>query len=280
MIVYLNNKFLPITKARISPFDRGFLFADGVYEAIRTYNGKLFKMEEHINRLKRSLKELGIKYNPKEIEKIIYELIKRNKLTNADVLAYVQITRGAYEKRIHYFPSEKINPTVFIFVTNLLSNKKDQDRGIKVILNEDTRWTRCDIKSISLLPNVLLSQQAKKASATESVLIKNGEITEGTHTGFFAIKSGELITTPLSNEILGSITREIIIELCNKLIIPVREEPIKVSALRSYDEFFISSTTKEIMPVIQIDNLKVKSGKPGQITRMLKEEFIKLTKSY
>lgn len=281
MIVSLNNEFLPLEEAKISPFDRGFLFADGVYEAIRTYHGKLFKIHEHILRLKRSLKELKIDCHQTEaIEKIIYQLIEKNNLSGTDTLSYIQITRGASEQRTHHFIKNKIRPTVFISVTPFTSNKLEQNKGIKVILCTDNRWGRCDIKSISLLPNVLANQLARESDAQEAILIKNGSITEGTHTSFFAIKNGELYTSPKSSLILGSITREIVLELCGKLKIPLKEESIKQSDLKKFEEFFIAGTTIDITPVIQIDDNIIGDGLPGKITKILQSAFRELTNSY
>ena len=280
MIVYLNNQFLPLEKAKISPLDRGFLFADGVYEAVRTYNGKLFKIDEHISRLKRSLKELKIDYpQTEEIGNIIYQLIEKNNLSKIETLAYIQITRGASEQRTHHFSKNKIKPTVFISVTPFTSNKLEQDEGIKVILCADNRWERCDIKSISLLPNVLASQLARESDAQEAILVKNGFITEGTHTSFFANKKGELYTSPKSNLILGSITREIVLELCTKLKIPIREESVQKNELKIFDEFFIAGTTTDITPVIKIDDYIIGDGKPGKVTKSLLSAFRELTSS-
>lgn len=281
MIVSLNNKFLPLEEAQISPFDRGFLFADGVYEAIRTYHGKLFKIHEHILRLKRSLKELKIDcHQTEEIEKIIYQLIEKNNLSKTDTLAYIQITRGVCEQRVHHFPKSEIKPTVFISVTPFTSNKLEQEKGTKAILCADTRWARCDIKSISLLPNVLANQLARESDSQEAILVKNGIITEGTHTSFFAIKNSELYTSPKSNLILGSITREIVLQLCGKLKIPFREKSVKQSDLKNFEEFFIAGTTTDITPVIQIDDNIIGNGKPGKITRVLQSAFQELTNSY
>ena len=278
MIVYFNNQLLELSKVQISPFDRGFLFADGVYETIRTYNGKLFKIDEHLKRLKKSLNEIQIKYEEiAGLEKIIYQLAELNNLTEKDFLVYIQITRGISYPRKHSFPSPDEQPTIFISVSKLDENTADQQKGVKVILHEDLRWLRCDIKSVSLLPAVLANQKAIESKAVEAVLFRNDLITEGSHTNFFGIIKGKVVTAPKSNLILAGITRDIVISLCKKLKIKVEEEFIKLNELKKYEEFFITSTTKEVYPVVKIDDRIIGSGKPGVITKKLQAAFKELT---
>jgi len=280
MIVFYNGKYIPLEEVIITPFDRGFMFADGVYESIRTYGGKLFKYKEHLKRLKRSLNEIRIKYRElEELEEIIYELIKKNRINEA-ALIYLQITRGSSISRTHSFPEQDVEPTLFISASPFESNKQEQREGIKAILFNDIRWMRCDIKSVSLLPNILANQKAKEASAGEAILVKDGIITEGTHTNFFAIKDNVLCTAPVSNKILAGITRSVVIELANQLSIHVKEEFIKEKELKTFSEFFITSTKKEITPVAGIDNWIVGDGKPGKITRQLQEFFNALINNY
>ena len=280
MIVYLNSDFLQLENANISPFDRGFLFADGVYESIRTYNGKLFYYEDHLNRLKKSLNEIQLKFNNTEkIENIIYELIKKNDIDGESVI-YLQITRGTSFPRIHSFKQEVVNPTIFISATHLESYKQEQKEGIIVSLQDDIRWLRCDIKSISLLPVVMANQSAVDVGGKEAILNRNGFITEGSHTNFFAIKDNVVFTAPEGHLILSGITRKVILGLFNKLEIKVKEEFIKADELGTFDEFFISSTIKEITPVVQIDDWIVADGKPGEITIKAKQTFDELIKNY
>ena len=280
MVVYLNKSFELLNEANISPFDRGFLFADGVYESIRTYNKKLFRFNDHLDRLKRSLKEIRIDFKEfGSLENIIYELIKKNKIEN-ETLVYLQITRGAVFPRTHSFPKEKISPTIFISVQELKESTKEQSRGVKVILQEDVRWLRCDIKSTSLLPVVLASQKASEENAAEAILVRDGLITEGTHTNFFAVKNETVFTAPTSRLILEGITRKIVLEFCEKFKIDYRQEFINKDDLKSYDEFFITSTTKEITPVIKIDYWSVNEEQPGKITKSLQSLFKKTTEDY
>jgi D-alanine transaminase len=280
MIVYFNNDFKLHSEVNLSPFDRGFLFADGVYESIRTYNKKLFRYEDHLDRLKRSLKETSINFTElASIENIIYELMIKNEIDD-EALVYLQITRGSAIPRTHSFPKEKISPTIFISVQNLKENTKEQTKGVKVILQEDVRWLRCDIKSTSLLPVVLASQKASEENAAEAILVRDGLITEGTHTNFFAIKNETLYTAPISRLILEGITRKVVLELCDRFKMDYCEEFINKDDLKSFDEFFITSTTKEITPVTSIDYWTINDGEPGKITKSLQAVFKKLAEDY
>lgn len=280
MIYYFNGQFLNLSDINISPFERGFLFADGVYESIRTYNKKLFRYEDHLARLKRSLKETRIEFKElNEIENIIYELMIKNE-TDGEALVYIQITRGEAMPRTHSFPKEKTSPTIFISVQELKESLEEQTNGVKVILQEDVRWLRCDIKSISLLPVVLASQKASDENAAEAILVRDGMITEGTHTNFFAVKDETLYTAPKSRLILEGITRKVVLEFCDKFKIDYREEFIYKDDLKSFDEFFITSTTKEITPVTSIDYWVVNHGEPGKVTKSLQSLFKKVAEDY
>jgi len=195
-IVFLNGKFIEKEEAKISPNDRGFIFADGVYEVAKYYNGKPFRYVDHLKRLERSLAELEIDYKETEsLEAIFAELITRNNLQHKHAGIYLQITRGEH-KRVHHFP-ENIQPTVYAFAFELPSFKDNLENGIRVITHEDIRWQRCDIKSVSLLPNTMLYNKAVKAGAGESVLIRNGMVTEATHASVLGIKYAVVITPPL-----------------------------------------------------------------------------------
>ena len=280
MTVYLNGNFTLVEKAKLSPFDRGFLFADGVYEGIRTYNSKLFRYDDHLKRLIKSLNEIEISFRDiNKLEGIIYQLIKKNDIKDSAVI-YLQITRGTQFPRKHSFPHESIEPNIFITVQKLNENKEQLITGVKVITDVDDRWMRCDIKSISLLPAVLANQKAVERGAIEAILTRNGRITEGTNTNFFAVKNNCLYTAPESNLILSGITRKVVLELSIKLDIEIKEEFICAEELRTFDEFFITGTTKEITPVVQINNLVVSARKPGVLTIKLQEAFRKLTNQY
>ena len=280
MICFFNGQFLELSEIKLSPFDRGFLFADGVYESIRTYNKKLFRYKDHLARLRRSLKETRIEFKEiNALENIIYELMIKNDIED-EAVAYLQITRGSAIPRTHSFPQEKISPSIFISVQNLKENLEEQIKGVKVILQEDVRWLRCDIKSTSLLPVVLASQKATEENAAEAILVRDGLITEGTHTNFFAIKNETVYTAPKSRLILEGITRKVVLEFCDKFKIDFREEFIYKDDLKSFEEFFITSTTKEITPVTSIDYWIVNHGEPGKITKSLQSLFKKIAEDY
>jgi D-alanine transaminase len=280
MKVFLNNIIIPVEDGHISPFDRGFLFADGVYESIRTYNKKLFRYEDHLERLRRSLKETRIDFKELDsLENIIYELMIKNEI-DEEALVYIQITRGTAMPRTHSFPKEKISPTLFISVAELNNNTEEQTKGVRVILQEDVRWLRCDVKSISLLPVILASQKATEENAAEAILVRDGQITEGTHTNFFAVKDETIYTAPKSRLILEGITRKVVLEFCDKFKIDYREEFIEKDELKSFDEFFITSTTKEITPVTSIDYWTINDGDPGKVTKSLQAVFKKIAEDY
>ncbi len=280
MLVFLNNRILSLEEATISPFDRGFLFADGVYESIRTYNKKLFRYKDHLDRLKRSLKEIRVDFKEfNSFENIIYDLIKKNNIER-EALVYLQLTRGAAIPRTHHFPTQKISPTVYISVKEFNEDSVEQEKGVKVILQEDIRWLRCDIKSTSLLPVVMASQKANEEDAVEAILVRDGLITEGTHTNFFAVRDETVFTAPKSRLILEGITRKVVLEFCEKFQIDYREEFINKDDLKSFDEFFITSTTKEITPITSIDYWTINQGEPGKVTKSLLTVFKKVTEDY
>ncbi|MCW8817124.1 MAG: D-amino-acid transaminase [Ignavibacteriaceae bacterium] len=280
MIVYFNNDFKLINEVSLSPFDRGFLFADGVYESIRTYNRKLFRYEDHLERLKRSLKETRIDFdNFNSIKNIIYDIIKKNNIEK-ESLVYLQITRGSVQQRTHSFPMEKTTPTLFISVKEFKEDNEEQSKGVKVILQEDVRWLRCDIKSTSLLPVVLANQKASEEDAAEAILVRDGMITEGTHTNFFAVKDETVFTAPKSRLILDGITRKVVLEFCEKFKMDFKEEFIDKDDLKNFTEFFITSTTKELTPVTMIDYWQINNGEPGKITKALQSVFKKVTEDH
>lgn len=273
MIVYFNSSYVPKEKASISPDDRGFLFADGVYEVIRSYDGTLFKAGDHIERLNRSLREIGMGFPGScSIPEIAGELLTRNNLVQGDALVYIQVTRGA-ARRDHSFPDKKTPPTLYAAADPFTQQRDRWEKGFKVILLPDTRWTRCDIKSVALLPNVLASQQAREAGADEAVFVREGCVTEGTHTNVFALLDGRLVTHPANNRILAGITRKTVLDLCRELKIPCEESPIPLEDLKNAAELMVSSTTEEVTPVVALDGALISGGKPGPATRKLQQAF-------
>jgi len=277
MIVYFNDKYIPHDEVKISPFDRAFLFSDGVYEALRTYNCKLFRLDDHLKRLKYSLKELGINFNDFNlIENIFTHLADINNI-KTEYSVYIQISRGVSYPRTHNYENS-LTPNVFAFAKLIKDNNKEKNIGVKVILEKDLRWLRCDIKSTSLLPSVMASQKAIQNNAFEAILFRDDIITEGSHTNFFAVKNNTVFTAPLSNYILNGITRKVVLELCKENKIDFCEEHINVNELKNFDEFFITGTTTEVTPIIKIDDWIVSDGKPGIITLKIQELFFNTVK--
>ncbi|MBN2273809.1 MAG: aminotransferase class IV [Bacteroidales bacterium] len=276
-LVYLNGQFMPKAKAFISPDDRGFCFADGVYEVIKYYKGKAFGFCDHLIRLKQSLAGAKIRFTGiNKLEELCNELIRLNKMGNEYAGVYLQFTRGVYQ-RMHRFPDETVKPTVYINTYLLAPFIQEIKYGIKVILREDIRWHRCDIKSIMLLPNVLMYEEAVKQGAGECFFIRDGYITESTHSNIFAVKKDIIYTHPDSNHVLPGITKKAVLRICKRIGIVVKEDPVRADEANQYDEFFISGTGSEVMPVIQLENMFVKDGKPGPVTRRIQHEFFRAT---
>lgn len=272
MIVYLNGQFLPKTEARISPDDRAFLFADGAYEVVRAYRGHLFRAKEHWDRFDYSLKALRIAPPANmDFSAIASELLKRNQLVEAEATVYLQITRGAAPRK-HAFPADTA-PTVYAFAAPFANPVEKWTNGVKVITLPDQRWARCDIKSISLLPNVLANQQAQEAGAHEAILVRDGFALEGSLSNFAAVLDGVLHTAPRTNYILPGISRLVALGLCSALRIPVREFPVAEAELKCATEAMLFGTTNEVMPVVQINDRKLGDGRPGPVTRQLQQAF-------
>ncbi len=270
---YINGSFELKTNAVVSIEDRGFNFSDGVYEVMAFADQKILNFKKHVRRLDNSLLELRIPQpfvNVKSLELIITKLIKLNNLN--DGFIYLQITRGN-AKRNHLFPN-KINPNIVIFTFNLNIDKKIKSNGVKVGLTEDLRWSRCDIKSISLLPNVLEKQKAYENGYYEYWQIRNSIVTEGsTSNAFIVNKNNQIITHPINNFILGGVTRDSVIEIAKKEKIEVIEQGFSPDEIDNCKEAFLTSTTVGVLPVVKIENRKVNSGMPGRITKNLIKKY-------
>lgn len=274
-VVYLNGAFIDKNEAKISANDRGFIFADGVYEVVKYYNGKAFRYNNHLVRLRRSLAELDIKYDGIENIALIFEaLLERNNLNDKHAGLYLQISRGEH-KRVHHFP-ENIEPTVYAFAYHMPSFTDNLENGINTITHDDIRWQRCDIKSVSLLPNTMMYNKAVNEGAGECILIRDGYVTEATHSSVLGVKHGTVITRPLSNLILPGITRKVILEICAANGIPFEERAFSEAELFGLDELIIAGTGSEVTPAVSVNGLPVGNGKPGEITRFIQKKFFDL----
>lgn len=275
--VYLNGQFMSGERAKISPDDRGFYFADGVYEVVKYYKGKPFYFDEHLQRLQNSLSGIKIRFdNLSKLREVCDALVNVNHFKNKYAGVYLQITRGV-APRTHRFPQGDIAPTVYAKAFPMPAFINEMRNGVRVITHEDIRWQWCNIKSIALLPNTYIFEHAAAQGAFECMLIRNGNITEATHSNIMAVKNGTVLTHPESNLILSGITRLAVLQLCKKLNIPAVEEPVKVSDIKKCDEWFICGTGSEITPIVQIDETPVGNGKPGPLTRLLQQEFFRIS---
>ena len=271
-IVFFNGSYLDRDQVRISPDDRGFLFADGIYEVVRFYGGQPFELQAHLARMVDGLRSMRIEgVEASMVETLASELVARNGLSDSDALLYLQITRGV-APRVHHFPDARVQPTVFASIRPFTSSV-DPAVGVPVITSPDHRWTRCDIKSVALLPNCMAAQDAHERGAFEAVLVRDGVALEGTRSSFFGVIDGEVRTAPRSNYILPSITRAVTLELCRESRIPCDERPILLEDLDGADELFLSGTTTEILSIIEVDGRKVGDGLPGPIALRLAELF-------
>ena len=275
-MAFLNGAFMPLDQASISPLDRGFLLGDGVYEIIPVFGGRLFRLEAHLNRLFNSLRliHLDIPYTREQLTDILQALVTQNGGKNQSV--YLQITRGNEPSpiRTHAFPAQ-ITPTIFITSKPSHTNSKAElVKGVKAITLADNRWDNCEIKAITLLANVLNTQAAQQAGAKDAILIRNGHAIEGASSNIFIVKDGLIITPPLSPIILGGVTRSLVIELAQKHQMPLREADIPESDLATADELWITSSTKDILPVLQLNDAPVSDGKPGPVWHTLIDYYL------
>lgn len=275
MIVYLNGRFLPLAEASISPRDRGFLFADGLYEGVAAYAGELFLWDEHMARLAAGLRALEIPFDGlPALRAAAQRLLADNDLRDRDAFVYLQITRGA-APRAHPFPRPPIEPTVYAEVKPLSRVPDEQvRRGVEAITVPDLRWARCDLKSLSLTANVMAKEAAARAEAFEALLVRDGALIEGSHSNFFAVLEGALTTFPESPYILPGITRRLVLELAAELGLPVRLTAVRVEDLPRLEEAFFTGTTTEILPVAAIDGRQVGTGSPGDVTLRLRQAFL------
>ncbi|HEX3846520.1 MAG TPA: aminotransferase class IV [Steroidobacteraceae bacterium] len=272
-ICYLNGDYLPLTEARVSPLDRAFLFADAVYEVVMVAGARPFRLRQHLDRLQRSL--AGIRMTPPlEHEawgRICAELIERNDAGNAHI--YMQVTRGAELGRNHAWP-DGLPPTVFAYASVMEPlSPAALENGVAAITAADTRWARRDIKSTALLANVLLKRLAADAGAFETILLENGELSEGSSTTVHTVKGGRIACPPNGTHILPGTTRDVVTELAQRSGIPTESRRVKESELRGADEIWLAFSTRGLLPVTRLDGAAVGGGKPGPLFKRVHEAF-------
>ncbi len=271
-IAYLNGEYVALKDARVSVLDRGFIFGDGIYEVIPVYNREPFRLAGHLQRLRACLDgvRMGNPHSDAQWEFLFREVIRRN--PHEDQALYLQVTRGI-AKRDHAFPAS-VTPTVFV-MSNKLSIPTAQAvaEGVSALTLPDNRWLRCDIKSTSLLPNILLRQAAVDAGCAEAVMLRDGFLTEGAASNIFVVKNGTLLSPPKSHLILPGITYDVVLDLARKGGMPVEVRAITEAELRGADEVWLSSSTREVLAITTLDGKPVGNGKPGDRFQQLHALF-------
>ena len=277
MVILHNSQFIQREEALTDIEDRGYTFGDGVYEVIRIYHGSFFMLDEHLKRLQYGLNEINISYNiqKEQLKSLLLELKDRNQVKDGGI--YLQISRGIAPRKHPYPPNAK--PVLYAYPIPIQNPASQQENGVKLMLVEDLRWLRCDIKSINLLYNVMAKQKALEAGAFEALLYRDeNHITEGSSTNFFGIKDGSVVTHPADHFILNGITRKAVQQICHELEIPFVEKRISIDELSQLDEAFLASTTAEIVPVIQINDEVIGEGTVGNLVKQIQLAFRKLMK--
>jgi D-alanine transaminase len=267
--VYLNGRYLPLDEAKVSVMDRGFLFGDGIYEVIPSYSGKLFHFQDHMERLENSLSSIRLA-NPHSRAQWL-EILTPLLDAGQDQSIYLQITRGVASKRDHAFP-ENVTPTVFTMCSAIVPIA-NLEAGVRALSVDDSRWELCNVKATTLLANILLRQQAVEKGCAEAILVKDGYVTEGAASNIFAVIDGILITPPIGHEILPGITREVILKIARENNMPYSEDIISLDALKTADEIWLTSSTREIVPIVELDNEAIANGKPGPIWKIMNQLF-------
>ncbi|WP_156291507.1 D-amino-acid transaminase [Oceanobacillus salinisoli] len=252
--------------------DRGYQFGDGIYEVIGVYDGNFFMLDEHLERLERSAKEirLSFPYQKQQLKERLEKLVTVNQLKEGVI--YLQITRGEAE-RWHHFPSDDTKPNLVAYTKLEETLMEEENNGAAAVLTEDIRWLRCDIKTLNLLPNVLAKQKAVEHDAVEAIFYRGDIITEASASNVFIVKNGEVYTHPANNYILNGITRRKVLALCMDLGIKVNEETYSVQDLLTADEVFVTATKLDVVPIIRVDQQSIGTGYPGKITQKIVEAF-------
>lgn len=272
-LCYLDGEYVTLREARISPLDRGFLFGDSVYEVVPVFAGRMFLFEEHFDRLARSLREIRIEnpHSHAEWLALVEQLIARN--GGGDMYVYVQVSRGMEYGRNHAFPAV-VKPTVFAMAAPLPGLGEEQRRtGLSAITVEDFRWGRCDIKSTALLANVLMKQLAADAGASEAIIVRDGEVLEGSSTSVFVVKDGVVATPPNDHRILPGTTRDAALAIAQQRF-KVEIRKVTLNELRAADEVWISAATRDVLPVTRVDGAAIGTGQPGPVWSEVSQGFV------
>lgn len=274
-VVYLDGAYLPKAEAKVSVDDRGFLLADGVYEVVPAYGGTFFRLDRHMDRLARGLRELRIDYDVDSVPEIHRRLLEENGLADEEVaIVYLQVTRGV-APRTHAFPPGSVPPTVYAFAGVYARPSRERwEEGYRAITVPDRRWSRVDIKSIALLPNVLAQQAAVDAGVKDALLVRDGIALEGSHNNVCFVFDGSVVTHPTTHEILHGVTREYVLELARENGIRVEERAVQVEEMHAADEIFFTGTTTEVRPCVEVDGRPVADGAVGPVTRRLFDAFL------
>ena len=268
MTVFLNGGLLPIEQATVSVLDRGFIFGDGVYELVPVYSRVPFRLEEHLARLERSLSETRIRnpYSRAQWRAHIYALIDAQPFEDQGI--YFQVTRGV-AKRDHAFPAN-VEPTVFMMSNPLVNPQPAQvEKGASAVSAQDYRWLRCDIKSISLIGNCLLRQISAEAGGAETILFREGKLTEASASNVFIVERGVIQSPPKSNLILPGITYDVVVELARANGLPLEFKDIPEADVRAADELWVSSSSKEVLAIVELDGKRIGDGRPGPVFRRM-----------
>ena len=270
--VFLNGKLVPLEQANVSVLDRGFIFGDGVYELVPVYSRVPFRLDEHLTRLERSLGEARIRnpYSRAQWRSHIYQLVDAQAFDDQGV--YFQVTRGV-AKRDHAFP-KSLEPTVFMMSNPLLSPPQAQvEKGGAAVSATDNRWLRCDIKSISLIGNCLLRQISAEAGAVETILFRDGKLTEASASNVFIVKRGVIHSPPKSNLILPGITYDVVSELAHANKLPIEFREVSEAEVRAADEIWVTSSSKEVLAIVELDGKRVGDGRPGPVFRRMHQLY-------
>jgi D-alanine transaminase len=271
MLVYLNGEFLPIEQAKISVLDRGFIFGDAVYEVWRLVNGRLFELDKHLARLANGLKDVQITAPPEShkgrLQEISDRLARENGIDGEGSL-FLEMSRGA-APRAHQYPRPAVPPTVFLMASPFTPPEDLRANGAGVILIDDVRWKRCNVKTTQLLPNVMAKQQAFEHDCLDAIFVRDGMVTETSHANVMAVVNGTVWTHPIDGSVLPGVTRDVVLELARSAGVPVREEAMTVDAFRKADEVFLVGTLSDVMPIVKVDGKPVSAGAPGPVSLKL-----------